>query len=299
MSVRSPTVGLPPITYLAIYRANLRAPESELCVASTPEFEIKLSPGPIQFSYTVPVLHYRPSAVGITPAQQHRDLPPDSYVLMRVRLGAMDPASARSEAALRVAEATCIFDLRCPGLISEKLHEGTVDKPGQYVFMPEGPLRVTARPDEDPEDVGHKVAGDFASLGDLSQGDRDRFRLAARWFRRGQEALNLVDKLLFLWTVLEIYPAMGRKVSDTTSRFLSERLYRGLSAPQIKEKTKIGHIEGLRGRIVHQGEAFVKPEEEEHVSDCVDRLQTIAAMCLRILAGMPAGDDLDKYLRDS
>lgn len=298
--MRSPTVGLPPITYLAIYRANLRAPESELCVASTPEFEIKLSPGPIQFSYTVPVLDYRPSAVGITPAQQHCDLPPDSYVLMRVRLGAMDPASARSEAALRVAEATCIFDLRCPGLISEKLHEGTVDKPGQYVFMPEGPLRVTARPDEDPEDVGHKVAGDFASLGDLSQGDRDRFRLAARWFRRGQEALNLVDKLLFLWTVLEIYPAMGkRKVSNTTSRFLSERLYRDLSRQEIKEKTKLGRIEGVRDGIVHKGKAFVGPTEEEPFSGYLQRLEAIAATCLRMLAGMPPGDELDKYIRQN
>ena len=292
------TVG-PAIIYLAIYRANLRAPESELCVASTPEFEIKLSPGPIQFSYTVPVLHYRPSAVGITTAQQHRDLPPDSYVLMRVRLGAMDPASARSEAALRVAEATCIFDLRCPGLICEKLHEGTVDKPGQYVFMPEGPLRVTARPDEDPEDVGHKVAGDFASLGDLSQGDRDRFRLAARWFRRGQEALNLVDKLLFLWTVLEIYPAMGRKVSNTTSRFLSERLYQDLSSHEIKERTKLGRIEGLRDGIVHKGIAFVAAAEEERFSGYLQRLEAIATTCLRILAGMPPGDELDKYVREN
>ena len=298
--MRSPTVGLPPITYLAIYKANLRAPESDLCVASTPEFEIRLAPGPIQFSFTVPVLHYRPPAVGITPAEQHRELPTGSYVLIHVRPGATDLTSARSVAALRVAEATCIFDLRCPGLISEKLYEGTVDKPGQYVFMPEGPLRVTARPDEDPEDVGHKVAGDFASLGARSQEDRDWFRLAARWFRRGQEAINPVDRLLFFWMVLEIYPALGQRyVANRAGEFLSQRLYKDLSREQIKRKTKIGRIENLRGHILHKGKAFVDPEEQEEFFDCLDRLETIAATCLRILAGMPAGDDLDKYVRDS
>ncbi|KPK47217.1 MAG: hypothetical protein AMJ77_03870 [Dehalococcoidia bacterium SM23_28_2] len=295
-------MGLPPVTYLAIYRANLPAPESELCVASTSDFEIKLLPGPIRFSFTVPVLHYRPSAAGMTAAQQHRELPRNSYVLIQISLSAMDPASAptaRSVAALRVAEATCIFDLRCPGLISEKLHEGTVDKPGQYVFMPEGPLRVTARPAEDPEDVADRIASDLASLQELSAQDRDRFRLAARWFRRGQEAINPVDRFLFFWMVLEICPAMGKgKVSNTTSRFLSERLYRHLSREEIKERTKLGRIENLRGHILHKGKAFVDPGEEEEFLECLDRLERTAATCLRILAGMAPGDDLDKYVKE-
>jgi hypothetical protein len=293
-------MGLPPITYLAVYKANLRAPESDLCVASTPEFEIKLSPGPIQFSFTVPVSHYAPPAAGMTWAKQHRELPRGSYVLIQIEVDGMDLASARSMAALRVAEAACVFDLCYSGLIPEKLYEGPVDEPGTFLSVQEGSSRLTARPDEDPEDVAERIAGDFASLGALSQEDRGRFRLAARWFRRGQDAINPVDRLLFFWTVVEIYPSMGKlKVANEVSNLLRAKLYQNLSSQQLKEKTKIGQIEGLRGDIVHQGIAFVQPQEEEKILDYVDRLETIAATCLRILAGMAPGDDLDKYVKEN
>jgi len=298
--MRPPPTGFPAIPYLAVYRANLAPPESDLCVARTPDLEIKLSPGPIQFSYTTPVVRYAPPGASLAQAQRHCELPPGSYLLIRIRVEAADPASARRMAALRVAEATCVFDLRYPGLIAEKLYEGTVNEPGRFVFMGEGPLWVAAQPHRDPEDVAHEIATDFSSLRGLSEGDRDRFQLAARWFRRGQEAINLVDKLLFLWTVLEIYPAMGkRKVSNTTSRFLSERLYRDLSRQEIKEKTKLGRIEGVRDGIVHKGKAFVGPTEEEPFSGYIQRLEVIAATCLRMLAGMPPGDELDKYVRQN
>ena len=267
-------------------------------MASMQDLEIKLSPGPVEFSFTIPVVRHTPPVAGLTPAQRHVKLAPDSYVVIRIRVDAPDPTSARTTAALRAAEAACVFDLRYPGLLAEKVYEGTVDEPGRFIFMGEGPLRISARPDEDPEDVAQKIAAEFASVGKLSQQDRNRFQLAARWFRRGQEAVNPVDRLLFFWTVVEIYPAKGqRNVSKAASNLLRAKLYQDLSDQQVKEKTKIGQIEGLRGDIVHQGKAFVQPQEEEEILDYVDRLETIAATCLRILAGMPPGDDLDKYVR--
>ena len=266
-------------------------------MASMQDLEIKLSPGPEEFSFTIPVVRHTPPVAGLTPAQRHVKLAPDSYVVIRIRVDAPDPTSARTTAALRAAEAACVFDLRYPGLLAEKVYEGTVDEPGRFIFMGEGPLRISARPDEDPEDVAQKIAAEFASVGKLSQQDRNRFQLAARWFRRGQEAVNPVDKLLFFWTVLEIYPANGRlKVANTVSRFLRDQLYKDLGG---EEKTKIGQIEGLRGDIVHQGQAFVPPRKEKEFSDHLERLETVAATCLRILAGMPPGEDLDKYVRES
>jgi hypothetical protein len=304
--VRSSTISLPPINYLAVYRANLRAPEADLCVASTPEFEIKLSPGPVEFSFTIPVVRHTPPVAGLTPAQRHVKLAPDSYVLIRIRVDAPDATSARTTAALRAAEAACVFDLRYPGLLAEKVYEGTVDEPGRFIFMGEGPLRISAQPDRDPKDVADRMATDFGHVEGLPEAERARFQLAARWFRRGQEAINPVDRFLFFWTVLEIYPAGKQrkqpkrpKVANIASKFLREHLYQDLSDEQIKKKAKIGHIGGLRDDIVHQGWAFVKREKEEEFSDHLERLETIAATCLRILAGMPPGDDLNKYVRES
>jgi hypothetical protein len=267
-------------------------------VARTPDLEITLSPGPIQFSFTVPVVQYAPPAVGMTWAERRCEVPPGSYVVMRVRIGAMDPELVRTTAALTVAEATCVFDLRYPALIAEKLYEGTVNDPGHFVCIAEGPLRLTAQPVRDAKDVADEMAGDLRCLQLLSVQDRERFQLAARWFRRGQEAINLVDKLLFLWTVLEIYPAMGkRNVANMVSQLLCERLYQDLTNQEIKDNTKMGRIENERGKIVHRGTAFVTPDKEERYSDYLGCLQATAATCLRILAGMPPGHDLDKYVR--
>jgi len=236
----------------------------------------------------------------MTVAERRYELPPDSYLLIRLSVDVTDPASARTTAALRVAEVTCAFDLRYPGLIAEKLYEGTVNEPGRFVLMGEGPLRITAQPHREPKDVAEGISGDLASLRALSGQDRERFQLAARWFRRGQEAINLVDRLLFLWAVLEIYPAMGkRNVANAVSQLLHGWLYQDLTSREIKDNTDMGRIEGERGRIVHRGKAFVTPDEEERYSDYLERLQATAATCLRILAGMPPGDELDKYVREN
>ena len=292
--------GLPPIAYLAVYLANLAPPGSDLWVASTPDLEIKLSPGPIEFSFTIPVVQYAPPVAGLRPAQRHAKLAPGSYVVIRIRVDAPDPASARMMAALRAAEAACVFDLRYPGLIADKIYEGTVDEPGRFLFMGEGPLRISAQPDRDPKDVADEIAGDFDFLRKLSEEDRSRFQLTARWFRRGQEAINPVDKLLFLWTVLEIFTATeGRNVPREASESLRERVYPDLSSQEIKGKTKIGRIYGERSDIVHKGKAFVAAGEDERYSDYLNRLEAVATTCLRILAGMPAGDELDKYVREN
>ena len=292
--------GLPPIAYLAVYRANLSAPQADLYIVKTPDAEIRLSPGNIQFSFSTPVVQYAPPAVGMTLAERRCVEPPGSYVVIRVRIGAMDPELVRTMAALTVAEATCVFDLRYPGLIAEKLYEGMVNEPGHFVYIAEGPLRLTAQPVRDARDVADEIAGDFVFLRKLSEEDRSRFQLTARWFRRGQEAINPVDKLLFLWTVLEIFTATeGRNVPKEASESLRERLYPDLSSQEIKGKTKIGRIYGERSDIVHKGKAFVAAGEDERYSDYLNRLEAIATTCLRILAGMPPGDELDKYVREN
>jgi hypothetical protein len=293
-------MGFPPISYLTVYRAALTPPGSDLYVASMQDLEIKLSPGPVEFSFTIPVVRHTPPVAGLRPAQRHVKLAPDSYVVIRIRVDAPDPTSARTTAALRAAEAGCVFDLRYPGLLAEKVYEGTVDEPGRFIFMGEGPLRISAQPHRDPKDVADRMATDFGHLEGLPEAERARFQLAARWFRRGQEAINPVDRFLFFWMVLEIYPAMGKgKVSNTTSRFLSERLYKHLSREEIKERTKLGRIEGLRGHILHKGKAFVDPREEEEFLEWLDRLERTAATSLRMLAGMAPGDDLDKYVKEN
>ena len=233
--------------------------------------------------------------------QQVVELPPGSYVLIEIEVDqrSLDTQEVRRMGALQVAEIIGIIDLRYRGLVSDRIYEGVINTPGSFVWLPEGPLRLTAQPKREPAEVAAMVARDLASTSNLSEDRRERFRLAARWFRRGADALNPVDKLLFWWTVLEIYPAEGKKkVPQITSELIASGVYPDLTAQAVKGKLKLGRIHGARSDIVHHGKAFIKSDEEKRFSDQLERLEAVAVVCLRLLLGLPPGDELDRYVRD-
>ena len=227
-------------------------------------------------------------------------LPADSYLVIEV-VGQGDISrSVMRDAALQVAETAVLLELRYSGIIAEKVYEGTVNTPGVALFMNEGTLKLTAQPKRDPKSVAAELAADHAALTDLGADQRERYRLAARWFRRGQDVRNPVDKLLYKWVVLEIYPGegQGQKVVRKTRDLLRERLYPDLAPGTVTCKTRLGRIFGLRGDIVHKGQAFVSPDQQGEFDDHLDRLHAVAVTCLRILAGLQTGDELDKYVRE-
>lgn len=291
----------PPVQYLAVFQANMVAPESELAVSQADDFELLLTPGPVEFSYGVPMVTESPPAAGMTMGLQAVKLPPASYIVVKAKFRDVDLTTVRVSAPLLVSETVCLFDLAYPGVVSRRLFEGAVSEPGNLVFLPPGPLRLSAQPVREPKEMAQEVASRLSALEQLTSEDRERFRLASRWYRRGQQTLDMIDRLLFLWTVLEIYPAKGAKnVTRRVCELLSAQVYPDLDSEMIKEKTKLGRIEGMRGIIVHEGKSFVLPDEEDEFSDYVDRLQAVVYACLDSLAGRRSQTEgLDKYLLES
>lgn len=93
-------------------------------------------------------------------------------------------------------------------------------------------------------------------------GQRSRFQLAARWFRRRQEASNLIDRLLFWWLALEVCVGHSTRMVGHISHLLKERFYPALEASEFKSRLDLDRLSGKRTAIVHQGKAFVAPHEE-------------------------------------
>jgi hypothetical protein len=138
----------------------------------------------------------------------------------------------------------------------------------------------------------------FSNVQKLDANDRARLQLAARWFRRGHEALNQVDKFLFWWTVLEIYPAKGTiHVARETANLLQMSIYVKMNASEIKTKLELGPMHTMRGKIVHTGQAFVEDSERSIFERRLEKLRATATVCLRLLAGMSPGDDLEQFIK--
>ncbi len=72
---------------------------------------------------------------------------------------------------------------------------------------------------------------------------RHRFQLASRWYRRGHESVNLVDRYLFWWTALEIYPGAGEtNIVKNVKRVLSDQACPQLTPRDLEDRLRIGHI---------------------------------------------------------
>ena len=113
------------------------------------------------------------------------------------------------------------------------------------------------------------------------------------------ESLNLVDKFLFLWTVVEMYPGRGKSnVVKNLAAFLQDSVYPGHTVEYVKDAPEIGLIYGERKRIVHEGQALA-PSSDSRLQNLLDKLQGIATVSLRLLGGLPPGDALDEYFQDS
>ena len=284
------------VPYVAIYSApmvsldtkvEVRTPESDFCLT--------LIQGPLFFSYSVPVKSFGSGSAAMTIGERQFSLPGGSYVIISTEAD-IRTSSERERVALLVAEAAGLITLRYPHLLHEKLFEGVTNAQGHSVIWREGPITLLASPATPAAEVVRDFTADFSSFARLPAGMQHRFQLASRWYRRGHESINQVDKFLFWWTVLEIYPRKkGTAVAATIKQTLQDEAFPNMSMQRIGQNLRISSIYRERIRIVHEGKAFVDVEDK-NFRECLDRLGAIATVCLRLLGSLPPGDELQQFM---
>jgi hypothetical protein len=130
-------------------------------------------------------------------------LPRDTYLVIEFMVS-LDGGLSRRVAGLRVAEVVGLIELCLPGLLIQKIYQGAVNTPNGMTLWLEGPVRVVGRSVRAGAVIGASLGSELIALTRLDAGSRERFQLASRWFARGLETLNQIDKLIYFWTVLEI-----------------------------------------------------------------------------------------------
>ncbi len=282
--------------YMSIYRVTM-TPPNECLTVNEGDIRMTLTAGPLSFSYSVPVKRFKPGGASMTFGARQINLPNGSYIVLETLIKSFTD-SERERVALAIAEVASLITLLHPHLLEEKLFEGVVSPPNTAVIWSEGPLTLTASPSITPETVVSTFQKDFSKVQKLDANDRTRLQLAARWFRRGHEVLNQVDKFLFWWTVLEIYPAKGTiHVARETANLLQLSIYVTMTTSEIKTKLELGPMHSMRGNIVHKGQAFVEDSEQSIFERRLEKLRATATVCLRLLAGMSPGDGLERFIK--
>lgn len=98
------------------------------------------------------------------------------------------------------------------------------------------------------------------------------------------------EKLLYLWTILEIFPMKNTSHIKSIGEFLSSRLNRPIA--EVNEKLAIGRMNGVRSALVHDGKLTIEISE---LGNFFERLENICLEVLRGMNGIAYNGGLDKY----
>lgn len=296
-----PAFQMSAVPFLGIYALNSPLADAKGEIYKTSSHSVQLVTGPFGISTSAAVRLVGPDGGGITAREQRLQFPQGRYLIVQTERELNEPLTPYATASLEVNEVAAKIAILCPGLIAERKFEGFVNRPGSMVMMAgPSPMRIVARPDDDPKAVANDLAAFDRVLEGQSESVKERFRLAARWYSQGHMADNFIDRLLSWFISLEVHPGAGTTdVPGVVRDYLHAHAYPSVDPGELKSRILIGPITGMRADIVHNGKAHVGPAEDTLYANRLEALEAIVRTCLRILAGLPAGHALDPLVRPS
>jgi hypothetical protein len=234
----------------------------------------------------------------IAPVHVVSELARGNYLSLQTKLPRDAGGGAVLAAKARHAGLAASLELRWPGIVERCVWEAILQTPGVFHLATDGPRRFHAPIAASVADLQSGYVDARRATEALPPERRSRFELASRWYMRGVDADSPIDRFLFLFIALEVYPA-----TDTTDvvRAVTELVNRevapSLSSADVKERIGIGRIFGIRSDIVHFGLAVVDVTRSPDFDRRLQQLEAIAQVCMRVLAGMPPGTALDGFLK--
>lgn len=286
-----------PVPFLGIYALNSPLGDAKGEIYKTSTHSVQLATGPFGISTSMPIRLVGPGGGGITVGEQKLQFPQGRYLLVQTERQFNEPLTPYASASLEVNEVAAKISILCPGLIAERKFEGFVNRPGSIVMAGPSPMRVVARPDDDPKKVVTDLAAFDAALRSQPADVKERFRLAARWYALGHMADNFVDRLLSWFISLEVHPGAGTTdIPGAVRDYLHSYAYPSIDPNDLKARILIGPITGMRADIVHNGKAHVGPTEDTLYTKRLEALEATVRTCLRVLAGLPPGSALDSIV---
>ena len=96
--------------------------------------------------------------------------------------------------------------------------------------------------------------------------------------------------------MLEVYPReKGAKIVRGINAILGNHVFPHVARHELEKNLRIGRMYSERKRIVHEGRSFVDVEDNDFRAS-LERLGLIAGTLLRLLCGMPPGDELQQFM---
>lgn len=287
------------VTHVTVFLLNLPRPRNRVPISSEPGIDIRLDPGPLEYgrAQMAMVRSTGSAAIQGSPILQTVRISEGSYLVIEQKLEGPLSVDHRSRALHLADEAAAVVALGHPATLIRKIYQDVVSTPDQLVWFPNDPVTLETVLDVDPDQHAKLSTPALERVKRLESMTRLKFQKAARWYLRALLTSDRLARLLYFWTVLEVYPAEGDQVVNSVKKFVAERVFGNrVTDSQVKESLQLGRIDGLRNDVVHKGLSTIDEELESRIDGYLKRLHATATVCLRVLLGGEPGHDLDKFI---
>lgn len=208
------------------------------------------------------------------------------YIMITARTKEQNPTIARNfcESAIdRVI--TDLSVLYGSGLFAKLIYRGWLIEDN---FIVEALLSV-----HEPFEISQNVGSILLTLSKQQNINADlnnRYATMSRFFSKSILVPPSEEKLLYLWTMLEIFPMKNTTDIKPISEYLAGRISR--SPSEIKEKLGIGRVFRVRSNLIHNGILTLEISEK---GEFFRRLEGICLEVLRGMSGINYSGSLQKY----
>lgn len=118
----------------------------------------------------------------------------------------------------------------------------------------------------------------------------NRFNLMSKFYVQATHEENLEAKLIWLWTVLEIFPMKDSTNIALINQYLATFIEINLQT--IQARLQIGRGHGIRSDLLHNGKLLLTHQE---TLDFIKKLQITCTVIMRHMTGLPYQNELNEY----
>jgi hypothetical protein len=213
------------------------------------------------------------------------------HIILTTEIDEPNPFTARQIGENELDQAVTTFALISkPEIFGIPVYKGLIFEGnefflgGELAFVPSRFLLDKNKLDSELQIIKNNLLGD-AEIG-------ERFSLMSRFYTKSLslKPSDKEEKLIYLWTVLEIYPMKNTTNIHPIKKQLASII--GLDISATDNRLHIGKLYGIRCNLVHNGKLDIKQSD----GDVLAKLNNIVYEVLRNMCGLPYSGSLDRFL---
>jgi len=216
--------------------------------------------------------------------------PGHEHILISIRTKESDPYISKKYCEdnldRTISNLSLLYD---PGLFGKEEYRGWL------IGESKGIMEAWVQIKEPFDIIENDITTKLKSMNNYQNSDPDlcnRFITMSRFFSKSLLVHPGEEKLLFLWTILEIFPMKNTSNIKPINEFLASHM--NIQSDIVKDKLGIGKLYGVRCDLVHDGKLDISMKEMGKV---FSKLEKICIEVMRAISGIKYSGALDEYFK--